>query len=112
MRRLFLCSLVFFFCMSVNAADGFLKGKLLKIDMKDVIGERGGNKKDDPLVRIRSSLQILPEILGSGQQYHRKIPDDRNRPVDVVYLIFIRPISSPQHPSVMMGIFFPRASFT
>ena len=43
MRRFFLCSMVFFFCLSADAADGFLKGKLLKIDMKEVIAERGGN---------------------------------------------------------------------
>lgn len=43
MRRTILCALIALVCLNLQAANGFLKGKLLKIDMKDVIAERGGN---------------------------------------------------------------------
>ena len=43
MRRTIVICFALLLSLSVQAAEGFLKGKLLKIDMKDVIAERGGN---------------------------------------------------------------------
>ncbi len=43
MRRTIVFCFAVLLSLSVQAAEGFLKGKLLKIDMKDVIAERGGN---------------------------------------------------------------------
>ena len=43
MRRTIVFCFAVLLSLSVQAVEGFLKGKLLKIDMKDVIAERGGN---------------------------------------------------------------------
>ena len=43
MRRTIVICFALLLSLSVQAAEGFLKGKLLTIEMKDVIAERGGN---------------------------------------------------------------------
>ena len=61
MRKTVFCALFALLCLNTQAANGFLKGKLLKIDMKDVIAERGGNSFSISLggFNMSSSVSLL-----------------------------------------------------
>ncbi len=61
MRKTIFCALFALLCLNTQAANGFLKGKLLKIDMKDVIAERGGNSFSISLggFNMSSSVSLL-----------------------------------------------------
>ena len=63
MRRLIICAClaIIAFNASYGADNGFLKGKILKIDMQDVVAERGGNSFQFSLSGIStgSSVSLL-----------------------------------------------------
>lgn len=61
MRKTIFCALFALLCLNTQAANGFLKGKLLKIDMKDVIAERGGNSLSISIggFNMSSSVSLL-----------------------------------------------------
>ena len=61
MRKTVFCALFALLCLNTQAANGFLQGKLLKIDMKDVIAERGGNSFSISLggFNMSSSVSLL-----------------------------------------------------
>ena len=63
MRRLIICLCIALLAgTSMNGADkGFLKGKILKIDLKDVVAERGGSNFSISLsgLNVNSSVSLL-----------------------------------------------------
>ena len=61
MRRTIVFCFALLLSLSVQAAEGFLKGNLLKIEMKDVIAERGGNSFNVSLggFDMSSSVSLL-----------------------------------------------------
>ena len=83
MRRFFIClSFALLACMSINAADtGFLKGKILKIDLKDVVTERGGGSFSIGLGGINMSSSI--SLLGFERALDEAADDEK---IAMVYL--------------------------
>ncbi len=83
MRRFFIClSFALLACMSINAADtGFLKGKILKIDLKDVVTERGGGSFSIGLGGINMSSSI--SLLGFERALEEAAEDEK---IAMVYL--------------------------
>ena len=83
MRRFFITvGLAIMAVSSLNAADtGFLKGKILKIDLKDVVSERGGGNFSIGLGGISVSSSI--SLLGFERALDEAATDDR---IAMIYL--------------------------
>ena len=81
-RLIIVATIIALTCTSMYGADsGFLKGKILKIDLKDVISERGGSSFSIGLsgVDISSSLSLL----GFERALEEAAEDDK---IAMVYL--------------------------
>ena len=83
MRRFFITVCLAVMAVStLNAADtGFLKGKILKIDLKDVVSERGGGSFSIGLGGINVSSSI--SLLGFERALDEAATDDR---IAMIYL--------------------------
>lgn len=69
-------------CTLANGADtGFLKGKILKIDMQDVVAERGGNSFQISLSGINTGSSV--SLLSLERALEKAAEDDR---IAMIYL--------------------------
>ncbi|MBP5635980.1 MAG: signal peptide peptidase SppA, partial [Bacteroidales bacterium] len=77
MRRLIICAClaIIAFNASYGADNGFLKGKILKIDMQDVVAERGGNSFQFSLSGISTGSSV--SLLSFERALEKAAEDDK-----------------------------------
>ena len=81
MKKLLTLLLAFATVVTASAGDGFLKGKILKIDSRDLIAERGGSSMSVTLSGISSSSSL--SLLSVERALERAVEDDH---IAMVYL--------------------------
>lgn len=83
MRRFFISvCIAILACTLANGADtGFLKGKILKIDMQDVVAERGGNSFQISLSGINTGSSV--SLLSLERALEKAAEDDK---IAMIYL--------------------------
>ena len=77
MRRFIICAClaIIAFNVSYGADNGFLKGKILKIDMQDVVAERGGNSFQFSLSGISTGSSV--SLLSFERALEKAAEDDK-----------------------------------
>ncbi|MBQ9310647.1 MAG: signal peptide peptidase SppA [Bacteroidales bacterium] len=82
-KKLFALAMCAALCFAAAAKDGFLKGKLLRIDITDAVAERGGKSLSLSLSGVGSSSTV--SLLGMERSLAKAVTDDR---IAAVYINF------------------------